>query len=129
MKVLLDTHVLIWAAGDHSRLTEATRDLLSGADERYVSAATAYEIAYKTRLGRLAGGQSLLDGWARLLSHLQATELSLTVRHMARAGSMAWEHRDPFDRMLVAQAQLEALSLLTDDAAVTGLGDVRTVWA
>jgi PIN domain nuclease of toxin-antitoxin system len=126
--LLLATHVLIWAAAGHPRLTVGARALLREADQRCVSAASAYEIAYKARLGRLRGGQSLLDGWARLLSDLQADELPLSVAHMARAGQMTWEHRDPFDRMLVAQSQLESLSLLTDDAATSALGDVRTIW-
>lgn len=128
MNLLLDTHVLIWAATGDERLGERTKNLLRHADERVVSAASAYEIAIKSRLGKLRGGEQLLDGWSRLLLNLQARELPLTVPHMARAGSLAWDHRDPFDRMLVAQAQLEGLTLLTDDAAVRRHGDVRSRW-
>lgn len=128
MNLLLDTHVLIWAASGDELLGESTRRLLKQADERHVSAASAYEIAIKTRLGKLRGGEQLLDGWSRLLLNLQAEELPLTVRHMARAGSLTWAHRDPFDRMLVAQAQMEGLTLLTDDAAVRQHGDVRSRW-
>ena len=129
MTFLLDTHVLIWMATDHPRAGEGVRRLLADADERYVSAASAYEIAIKVRLGKLPGGRSLLDGWSRLLRNLQAIELPLAVTHMTRAGSMAWAHRDPFDRMLVAQAQLEGLVLVTDDAAIRSYEDVRTTWA
>lgn len=129
MIVLLDTHVLLWLAADSPRITRGARELLAAASERHVSAATAFEIATKTRLGKLPGGRSVLDGWQRLLRNLQATELPLSAAHMARAGSLDWPHRDPFDRMLVAQAQLEGLVLLTDDAAVRGYEDVRSSWA
>lgn len=128
MKLLLDTHVLLWLASDNSRLGPGERALLEAAAERHVSAASAYEIAQKTRLGRLPGGTQVLDGWQGLLRNVQATELPLSVAHMARAGAMTWAHRDPFDRMLVAQAQLEGLSLMTDDAAIRSFGDVRTRW-
>lgn len=128
MTLLLDTHVLLWLAADSSRLPDRTRTLLATATERHVSAASAYEIGLKTRLGRLPGGASVLDGWPRLLRNLQATELPLSVAHMRRAGTLAWAHRDPFDRMLVAQAQLEGLTLLTDDTVVRGFEDVRTTW-
>lgn len=129
MTVLLDTHVLLWLAGDDDRATPAVRAAVAAAPARLVSAASAFEIATKTRLGKLAGGASVLDGWARLLANLQATELALSVAHMARAGALAWTHRDPFDRMLVAQAQLEGLTLITDDTAIRAFEDVRTSWA
>lgn len=128
MRLLLDTHVLLWFASDSPRLSPAEREVLAGADERHVSAASAYEIAQKTRLGRLPGGTQVLDGWPRLLRNMQATELSLSAAHMARAGAMAWSHRDPFDRMLVAQAQLEGLTLMTDDETIRSYDDVRTRW-
>lgn len=96
--------------------------------ERFVSAASAFEIATKTRVGKLPGGARVLDGWGQLCRQLQLTELPLTAAHMARAGSMDWQHRDPFDRMLVAQSQLEAVPLLTDDALIRGFEEVRTLW-
>lgn len=129
MIVLLDTHVLLWLATDSPRLTAGARELLRSASERHVSAATAFEIATKTRLGKLFGGRSVLDGWDRLLRNLQASELPLSAAHMARAGSLEWDHRDPFDRMLVAQAQLEGMILLTGDAALRSYEDVRSTWA
>ncbi|HWJ67899.1 MAG TPA: type II toxin-antitoxin system VapC family toxin [Nocardioides sp.] len=128
LRLLLDTHVVLWLASDSECLGPETRALLGDASERHVSAASAYEIAQKVRLGRLPGGAQVLDGWPRLLRNVQATELPLSVAHMARAGAMTWAHRDPFDRMLVAQAQLEALSLVTDDEAIRSFGDVRTCW-
>lgn len=126
--ILLDTHVLLWLAADSPRAGEGVRRLLADAPERHVSTASAYEIAVKTRLGKLPGGRTVLDGWERLLRNLQAAELPLSAAHMQRAGGLEWSHRDPFDRMLVAQAQLEGLVLLTDDAAIRGHEDVRTDW-
>lgn len=128
MTMLLDTHVLLWLASDHPRATPHVRDAIEAADERLVSAATAVEIATKTRIGKLPGGHQILDGWERLLKNLQASELSLSSSHMARAGSLAWDHRDPFDRMLVAQAQLDGLTVVTDDSAIRAFEDVRTTW-
>ncbi len=129
MNLLLDTHVLIWAAADSGRLDGQARAVMAEASGRHVSAASAYEIAIKTRLGKLHGGRALLDGWSRLLRNLQASELPLSVSHMCRAGDLDWTHRDPFDRMLVAQAQLEGLTLLTDDRPIREFADVRTRWA
>ena len=129
MNLLLDTHVLLWSAMDSKQLSRRTRALLSAASDRFVSAASAYEIAVRTRRGKLPGGASVLDGWPRLIRNLQATELPLSVPHMTRAGQLDWSHRDPFDRMLVAQAQLEGLVLLTDDKTIRSFEDVRTRWS
>lgn len=101
---------------------------LHSAPQRFVSAASAFEIALKTRTGRLHGGQSLLDGWERLLRNLLATELPLSCAHARHAGSLDWVHRDPFDRMLVAQAPLDGLTLLTADRAITSYSAVATTW-
>jgi len=128
VNLLIDTHVLLWLATDSRRVGKTSRALVAAADERWVSAASAHEIALKTRLGRLPRGRSALDGWSRLMRNLQLSELSLTVAHMARAGELEWTHRDPFDRMLVAQAQLEGLVLLTDDAAIRNYEEVATRW-
>ncbi len=125
--LLLDTRVLLWLATDSPRIGDATRALLADAAERRVPTASAYEIATKTRWGKLPGGGPVLDGWSRLLRNLQADELPLLATHMIRAGQLDWPHRDPFDRMLVAQAQAEGLTLLTDDSAIRGFHDVRTL--
>ena len=128
MNLLLDTQVLLWLAADHPRATEQARTHLAAARSRHVSAASAFEIATKSRLGKLPGGRLVLDGWPLLLRNLQATELPLSATHMARAGSLDWDHRDPFDRMLVAQAQTDGLTVVTDDAAIRAFEDVRSWW-
>ncbi|MFT4264724.1 MAG: type II toxin-antitoxin system VapC family toxin [Nocardioides sp.] len=128
MSLVLDTHALLWLANGSVEVPAGVIERWRDASARWVSAASAYEIAYKTARGRLPGGQTVLDGWDRLLRQVRAQELPLSVAHMTRAGSLAWEHRDPFDRMVVAQAQVDGLTLLTADSAIRGYADVTTYW-
>jgi len=128
MRLLLDTHVVLWALTDSPKLDDAARDQLAAADTRYVSAASAYEVAFKLRLGKLSGAGPIRDAWPSVVRRLQAEELSLSSRHMVNAGVLDWDHRDPFDRMLVAQAQADGLVLMTADRRIRAFGDVRTRW-
>lgn len=121
---LLDTHVLLWLATDPDRVPRAVRDAITEAGEVFVSAASTYEIAQKARLGRLPHGGRVLTRWPSLLRALFATELALTAAHMRTAGELAWEHRDPFDRMLVAQAQVDGLILVTADERIRAYPEV-----
>lgn len=123
-RFLLDTHVVVWLATDPTRLPEQLRATLEEADELLVSAASAYEIAQKVRLGRLPQAEPLLARWDELLESMMATELPLTSADMRHAGTMTWEHRDPFDRMLVAQSQLRGLTLVTKDDAMRAFAGV-----
>ena len=129
MRLLLDTHVVMWLAQQPERVPAAAREVLEAAEERLISAVSAYEIAYKARLGKLPHGQALLAGWRPLCTALLAGERAVEVPEMIQAGGLNWEHRDPFDRMLVAQAQLGGLTLMTADARIRAYTDVRTVWA
>lgn len=122
MKVLLDTHLLLWAASEPSRLTQETRDLIEDPDTELVfSAASIWEVAIKSGLGR---GDFRID--ARLLRRglLENgyTELAVTGSHAVAVDSLPMLHKDPFDRMLVAQAQVEGIMLLTADPAVASYG-------
>lgn len=131
MNVLVDTHLLLWLLSDagQGRVPGPVRARFEAASTRFVSAASVYEIGYKGHLGRLAGGAAVLDAWSTVLSNLRLVELPLQAVHMARAGTLAWDHRDPFDRMLVAQAQLDGLELLTADERIRSFGDVVSWWA
>lgn len=123
-RYLLDTHVLLWLATDPAQVPVRLRDELRTAESIFVSAASAYEVAQKSRLGRLPHGERLLARWAHLLDGLLAAELALSVGHMREAGELRWDHRDPFDRMLVAQARLEGLLLVTKDERILGYPNV-----
>lgn len=112
---LLDTHVVVWLAAEPRRVPRAVKTRLIEADQLFVSAASAYEIAQKMRLGRMPEAASLLARWDELVDAMMAEELPLSADAMMRAGSMAWDHRDPFDRMLVAQAQTNGVRLVTKD--------------
>lgn len=128
MRFLLDTHVLLWLLGDPDLVPPAVRDRLADrSHELLVSAVSALEVATKERLGRLDVARPLVDAWSARLAEIGAIELPVTAQHGLVAGGMEWEHRDPFDRLLVAQAFVDNLTLVTTDAAIVGLPGLRTV--
>lgn len=119
MRLLLDTHVLIWwdaGLGLPSAIVEAIRD----ADQVYVSAVTGWEIAIKTSLGRMATSRRVEDA----VADSGFEELPVRLRHAHRLEALPWHHRDPFDRMLVAQALDEGLTLVSKDDGLRAY-DVR----
>lgn len=127
--ILLDTHALLWALTDPVRLSaQARRTIADRSTTLLVSAVSAWEIATKHRLGKLPQGDGLLGGYTRHLDRLGATRLPVTEEHALLAGRLDWEHRDPFDRMLAAQAMIESFTLLTDDAAFAGLPGLASRW-
>lgn len=129
MRVLLDTHVLVWALTSPERLSATARELLEDATtELVVSAVTPWELATKHRIGKLEQAAPLLTAFDESLARLGAQELAITGRHALTAGSMNWDHRDPFDRALAAQALIEQLPLLSGDRAFDSLAGVRVVW-
>lgn len=128
VRALLDTHVLLWALMEPAKLSPRAREILKdAANTVLVSPASAWEIATKHRLGRLPEAESVVRGYRRHLATLMATEVPITSEHALLAGSLGAEHRDPFDRMLAAQALVEGVSLVTGDPAFSALR-VETVW-
>jgi PIN domain nuclease of toxin-antitoxin system len=124
---LLDTHVLLWLIGQPERVPGELRARL--ADRRHdvvVSAISALEIATKTRLGRL-DPLGLVETWSARLTDIGAEELPVRADHALNAGSMQWDHRDPFDRVLVSQALIEGLTLVTVDRVIADLPAPRIV--
>lgn len=118
---LLDTHVLLWLLGDPGQVPEEVCDQLADrTNDLVVSAASALEIRIKVRIGKL-DAPGLPTKLGRRAADLGAETLPVTLEHGLLAGSLRWDHRDPFDRLLVAQATLEELVLVTVDAAITGL--------
>jgi PIN domain nuclease of toxin-antitoxin system len=118
---LLDTHVLLWLLSTPERVPDHVRGVLGArANPLLVSAASALEMSTKIRIGKL-DAPSLPATLPRRVVDLGATPLPISVDHALLAGSLQWEHRDPFDRILVAQATIENATLVTVDSALTSL--------
>ena len=121
VKHLLDTHVLLWLLSAPERISEPVRDALADrSNPLLVSAASALEIATKVRLGNLNAAE-LVTTMRRRLEDIGADTLSISLEHALLAGSLSWPHRDPFDRLLVAQATIEDATLVTVDTAIIDL--------
>jgi PIN domain nuclease of toxin-antitoxin system len=128
MGALLDTHALIWwVEGDARMSPKLRRRLGQPGEDVYVSAATAWEIATKARIGKLKTPKALLRDFVEAIELLGFLPLPITLRHGADAGRLPSAHRDPFDRMLAAQALAEDLALVSADPAFAALG-VETLW-
>ena len=111
MKLLLDTDVILWWQSDDRRLNKAARQAIATADVVWVSAVSAWEVSIKAALGRL----KLREPFGVLLAADDFTELPLRLAHADALASLPPHHADPFDRMLIAQARLEGLTLVTSD--------------
>lgn len=111
MRILLDSHVAVWWLDDSAAMGPQCREVISHADEAFVSAVTPWELGIRRALGKLTMPEGLVDE----LVARGFVSLSITAAHADRAPALPPHHRDPFDRMLVAQAQLETLVLVTAD--------------
>lgn len=128
MKLLLDTHTLLWAALDDTRLSELARAvLLDRQNVLFLSAASAWEIVIKYQAAKLKLPDAPERFLRRCLQLLAVETLSVTFEHALRVEALPGHHRDPFDRILIAQAQLESLPILTRDEAFSRYA-VETVW-
>ena len=118
MRLLLDTHALLWwLDGDRRLPIKVRRAIADESNAILVSAASAWEITTKARLGKLPGALDVAADVAGCIESQGFSELEITVLHAQRAGGLPGAHRDPFDRMLVAQAQLEDIAVVSDDDA------------
>ena len=128
MRLLLDTHALLWwLAGDAQLSAVALSAIADEANEVVVSAASAWEVATKHRIGKLPGAGPLAVDFAREVRRQGFTPLPITLEHGQVAGALAGDHRDPFDRMLVAQAREEKMALVSNEAVFDSFGVTR-VW-
>jgi PIN domain nuclease of toxin-antitoxin system len=128
VRILLDTHALLWWALDAPQLTRRAYTIIADSATRVcVSAASAWEVATKVRLGKLPGAEVLSTDLPGYLARQGFQELAITVDHGARAGALRGAHKDPFDRMLIAQAQAEGLALVSNETAFDDYGIVR-IW-
>jgi len=129
LSVLLDTPVLLWAFASPDRLSPPARTLLEDPrTDALVSAASAWEIATTYRLGKLPGAERIVMGYTAHLITLRARELPIVSTHALAAGLFAVEHRDPFDRMLAAQAIAEGVPLVTADPLMALFPGLVTRW-
>jgi PIN domain nuclease of toxin-antitoxin system len=128
VQLLLDTHTLLWWLDGDRRLSRRARTEITRTTNRVlVSAATAWEITTKHRIGKLPGAAAVAGDVAGAVASQGFTALDITLVHAQRAGRLPSPHRDPFDRMLAAQAQVDDLTLVTDDPVFASLG-VNLLW-
>ena len=128
MRLLLDTHALLWwLDGDRRLSAKVRRAIQDKSNSILVSAASAFEIATKARLGKLPGAVDVAADVAGCLASQGFAGLEITVLHAQRAGNLAGDHRDPFDRVLIAQSQLEHVAIVSDDQAFDEF-DVQRFW-
>ena len=126
MRLLLDTHALVWWLTNNPRLSSAARVAVAApSNVVYVSSCSGYEIAYKHQRGRLA--VALPHPLADLVRRQRFAMLPVTVEHAEAAGRLPGPHRDPWDRLLIAQAQIEALAIVTVDQVFAIYG-VPVLW-
>lgn len=121
MRILLDTHVFLWAVSASDRLSDAARDALRGATEIHVSAASIWEIAIKRGLGRIEAAPEAL---VAVIERSGFRALPISPQHAAAVATFPNHYRDPFDRILIAQALSEPLRLVTADAALANCSDL-----
>jgi len=127
VKVLLDTHALIWWLEDANRLSRTAATILADSDNNIlVSAVVGWEIAIKVRAGKMQP-RSVIQGLDRVLKQQSFSELPITLGVAVRAGLLPLHHRDPFDRLLVAQSQSLGVTILSADAVLDRY-DVKRLW-
>ena len=128
MRLLLDTHALIWwLAGDETLSRRAREVIGDEANSIAVSAASAMEVATKFRIGKLPGAALLAQDFEAIVADQSFAELAITVRHARLAGELNIAHKDPFDRLLIAQAQAEDMTLVSNKALFDGFA-VKRIW-
>ena len=128
MRALLDTHTLLWWLAGDERLSQPVREVIGDeSNQLWVSVASAWEIAIKVRLGKLPSAVEIAANLATYLQQQGFTPLDIRLDHALRAGTLPDIHRDPFDRMLIAQAQTESLILLSNETLFDAYG-VNRVW-
>jgi PIN domain nuclease of toxin-antitoxin system len=128
MRVLLDTHAFLWWIADDPQFSPRARQIMEAADtEPFLSAASGWEIAIKSRLGKLKLPADL-QGFVAQQLHINSIQvLPIQITHALHVATLPDHHRDPFDRMLVAQSQLELLPILTGDPLIAQYA-VTVIW-
>lgn len=127
-RFLLDTHAVLWWLFDYHRLTALARSIIQNpANTIFVSSASGWEISTKYRLGKLPHAEEAVRNLPSLLRRAHMDVLPITIEHALAAGALPGPHRDPFDRMLIAQSQIEGVPIITSDTAFKQYS-VELVW-
>ena len=121
MRLLLDTHIIIWALSDPDKLSAEAKSLIQKAEQLFVSSASIWEMSIKSSIGKL---EVDLDVITTELDDMGVIELPVTWEHSKKVKTLEYFHRDPFDRLLIAQAICEPLVLLTHDDILTKYTDL-----
>lgn len=127
MRLLLDTHVWLWATMDPERLGDAARSAIETETELVLSVASLWEMAIKHAAGKLRIDGNLAS-FRQTVSRMHGSELVIRPEHALAAAALPQHHRDPFDRMLIAQATIEGLTLVTADETIRSYG-CDLLWA
>ncbi len=128
MRAILDTHALLWWLSDDPALTRTARKIIAETKNTLVvSAASAWEIATKVRIGKLATGADLVSDFSGRMEREGFELLAISAEHGIRAGLLPGPHKDPFDRMLIAQSQAENTPIISNEAVFESYG-VRRLW-
>jgi len=128
LRLLLDTHALIWWIGGDEKLGDTAQAAIADAgNEILISAVSAMEITTKFRLGKLAEAERLAQDFEAIVEEQGFMPLSISIRHASLAGSLQISHKDPFDRLLIAQAVVENLILVTNEVVFDDFG-VSRLW-
>jgi PIN domain nuclease of toxin-antitoxin system len=128
LRLLLDTHALLWALEGNPRLSARAADVLGDADaQKLVSAASAYEICLKFKLGKLPGSAALATAFAHTIAAIDCMPLPITLEHAEEAGALDLAHKDPIDRVLIAQARVERVPIVSNERVFDAFG-VERLW-
>jgi len=129
VKYLLDTHTFLWAVRGSPKLSDTAAKIIEDMNvEIYLSAVSAYEIKNKHRIGKLREFDDIAKNYFNFVKTLDVLPLPISDEHAHFAGEFEWEHRDPFDRLLAAQAKIENMTLITNDPAFKELPWVSIYW-
>ncbi|BCM24668.1 type II toxin-antitoxin system VapC family toxin [Methyloradius palustris] len=128
MRLLLDTHVFLWWVYDDPKLSQTARDvILDSANTKYVSAVTAWELAIKAGQGKLKLNQSVADFYIKYTNQNYFETIPLGLNHLFMVERLPSHHKDPFDRLLVVQAQAEKLKIVSADNALDAY-EIERLW-
>lgn len=128
MRLLLDTHALLWVLEDNPRLSRRAAEAVASPDaELLVSAVSAFEICLKFKLGKLPGAAALAEAFEASIAAVDCISLPITLAHAEAAGKLDLAHKDPFDRLLIAQARIERVPILSIEEAFDAF-EVERIW-